>query len=218
MDRTQLPTLKPFPPHSYGGRFVARLVNPFFGFTITTSGVAVGAAVWGTTIAPQNGERGLVVLRLLGEGLFWGTLAGVMVGLFIGLRNTPRQLAPPGIDSSSFLSIAFYRFSTLHFATKIMIVCSSALIIWANLQTTPWAEIMNLRLVPPANLDPLTKVFFFKGWPYSPCLFCMMHGFRWHPEESFVQLALLLDWYVALLIIFNSAYLCEWWIRRSSKD
>jgi hypothetical protein len=63
-------------------------------------------------------------------------------------------------------------------------------------------------------VDPITKKVFFRGWPFSPWMFCLFHGMKFHPEESGgIHIAWLFNGLVAILILSPVAVICESWCR-----
>jgi hypothetical protein len=96
------------------------------------------------------------------------------------------------------------------------LVLVSGVFLWLNLRPTGLEQAFNLR--PPDELDPLTRALFYRGWPLSPCTVCVYRGMRWHPEESFCQVPLLLDALVALgtLAVIGCAW--EVYIRRRKQS
>lgn len=106
------------------------------------------------------------------------------------------------------------RLPTIHLATGLIMVPTAGLLVWANLQESRAAHDLG-HDVPP-ELDPVTGYFFYRGWPLSPCWFCLTHGMRFRPDGSPLWLILVLDLVVAGLVLFAVAFLCNWiieWLR-----
>jgi hypothetical protein len=104
----------------------------------------------------------------------------------------------------------------VHRPTVILLALVAGLFLWLNLRPTDHQE--RLNLLPPRELDPLTRRLFYRGWPLSPFLVCEYRGMKWHPEESFCQSALLLDAGAVLSVLVALGCACEWWMRRQRTD
>ena len=97
-------------------------------------------------------------------------------------------------------------------ATGVLLAIVAGTLLWANLRSTGWQR--ELGLATPTQTDPITKAMFWRGWPLSPCMVCLQHGMRFHPEESAVQVALVVDgvlFVVALLAVRIACELCFRW-------
>jgi hypothetical protein len=100
----------------------------------------------------------------------------------------------------------------MHPATFALVMAAAAALVWMNLRVHE-LKLSLIKAAPP-ELDPITRYLFFRGWPLSPFEVCAFHGMKFHPEESPVQFALVLDFAVAGLVLFGVAVLSEWLIRR----
>src|SRR4051795_1557161 len=83
------------------------------------------------------------------------------------------------------------------------ICCLSAVggvLLWLNLQMPGWVAMYNTDR-PPGNLDPVTTFLFFRGWPFTPCAYCVGGLSRWDPD-GYVQMAAFAD---VLAFIFSLA-------------
>lgn len=100
----------------------------------------------------------------------------------------------------------------VHSATVVVLIFCAGILLWANLRPTGWERELSLK--PPRELDPITRWMFYRGWPVSPWMLCSVHGMKWHPEESFVQLALVVDGVVSIVMLTAVGVALEWGLRR----
>jgi hypothetical protein len=99
-----------------------------------------------------------------------------------------------------------------HLATFVSMALVAGGLLGANLRVNSVASNFAMETLP--GVDPLTRFFFFRGWPFSPCQMCLIHGMRFRPEEGFsVGLALVLDVVAAGLALLGVAVLCELVVR-----
>jgi hypothetical protein len=84
----------------------------------------------------------------------------------------------------------------VHRTTAFLLALISGVLLWANLRPTGWQEGLG-GVDPPEALDPVTRALFWRGWPLSPCMVCLVHGLRFHPS-GVEQCALVLDSYQRL--------------------
>ncbi len=113
------------------------------------------------------------------------------LGVLVGLVQYPRRV---------------------HLATGVLLAMIAGTLLWANLRSTGWQ--WEFGLATPTQTDPITKAMFWRGWPLSPCMVCLQHGMRFHPEQSAVQVALVVDgvlFVVALLAVRIACELCFRW-------
>ena len=61
----------------------------------------------------------------------------------------------------------------VHLATGILVTLVAGTLLWANLRPVGWAK--ELKGLPPEHLNAVTKSMFFRGWPLSPWMFCLVH-------------------------------------------
>jgi len=101
------------------------------------------------------------------------------------------------------------RLQKFHPAAIVMIVPAAALLVWANLHLNSDGLSFAAGEEAPPELDPVTRYFFFRGWPLSPCMVCLVHGLRFRPEGSPVRLVLVLDLVVAGLVLLGVPLLCN---------
>ena len=99
-------------------------------------------------------------------------------------------------------------------ATAILLALLACALLWANLRPTGWQAEFGGDC-PPA-LDPITKAMFWRGWPLSPCMFCLFHGMRFHPSgvEPCVLAFDGLLFVAALLATKTASERCLCWIRQ----
>jgi hypothetical protein len=67
----------------------------------------------------------------------------------------------------------------VHQTTAILLTLLTGILLWANLRPTGWQEELNVEA--PAELDPVTKAMFWRGWPLSPFMICI-DGLRCRPS------------------------------------
>src|SRR3954451_11934120 len=60
----------------------------------------------------------------------------------------------------------------VHLTTTILLTLLTGILLWANLRPTGWQEELG-RVEAPAELDPVTKAMFWRGWPLSPFMVCL---------------------------------------------
>ena len=101
-------------------------------------------------------------------------------------------------------------------AQAILLTLVAGTLLWGNLRPTRWQKDLG-SLLPPDRLDFVTKGMFFRGWPLSPCMICLYHGMRFHPEEGAVPLALVFDGVAFALALCVVRGVCEFCIRRRAK-
>jgi hypothetical protein len=70
----------------------------------------------------------------------------------------------------------------VHLTTTILLTLLTGILLWANLRPTVWQEDFGGGIGAPTGLDPITKAMFWRGWPLSPCMICLIHGMRFHPS------------------------------------
>jgi hypothetical protein len=87
-------------------------------------------------------------------------------------------------------------------ATLVVAVATAVLLVWANLHVSRDARAFNE--VAPPELDPVTRYFFFRGWPLSPWTFCLIHGLRFRTEGSPIRLVLVFDLVIAGMALFGA--------------
>ena len=68
----------------------------------------------------------------------------------------------------------------VHRTTAILLTLLTGVLLWANLRPTGWQEEFG-GVESPLELDPITHAMFWRGWPLSPCMVCLVHGMRFHP-------------------------------------
>jgi hypothetical protein len=92
----------------------------------------------------------------------------------------------------------------VHLPTVIILTLVGGVLLWLNLQPTKYQDLMNM--LPPDDLDPITRALFYRGWPLSPFMLCPVHGMKYHPEDGPTSLA--------LVLLAALGCISEWWIRR----
>jgi hypothetical protein len=99
----------------------------------------------------------------------------------------------------------------VHRATAVLLALLTVVLLWANLRPTGWQEELG-GVDAPVELDPFTKAMFWRGWPLSPCMVCLVHGLRFHPG-GIEQWALALDGVVFVAALFIAKALSEHYLR-----
>ncbi len=94
----------------------------------------------------------------------------------------------------------------VHPATAVLLTLLTGVLIWANLRPTALQAEFAGESLP--GLDPVTKAMFFRGWPLSPCFFCLIHRLRFHTSgiEPFV---LAFDGVLFLVALYATKAACE---------
>src|SRR5437773_3748680 len=87
--------------------------------------------------------------------------------------------------------------NAMHRATIIVLVIVLAAFIWANTRVSSLTREFDLSA--PESYGPVAAYLFTHGWPLSPWMMCPVHGMKFHPDETFVWLALIIDAALALL-------------------
>jgi hypothetical protein len=96
----------------------------------------------------------------------------------------------------------------VHLTTTILLTLLTGILLWANLRPTVWQEDFGGGIDAPTGLGPITKAMFWRGWPLSPCMVCLIHGMRFHPTgiEGGV---LVFDGALFLVALFAAKAVCE---------
>jgi hypothetical protein len=91
-----------------------------------------------------------------------------------------------------------------------LLVAVGAILLWLNLRTPVWLAEYHIRPNrPPENVDLITRFLFFRGWPWTPCLYCAGGLSTWDPDV-YVQLAAWGDVLVLVLTLAMSCVAAEW--------
>jgi hypothetical protein len=117
------------------------------------------------------------------------------------------------ITSVAILALvcAVRRTHPVHLSTIILLTLLTGILLWANLRPTGWQEELG-GVDSPAELDPLTKAMFWRGWPLSPCMFCLVYGLRFRPT-GVEQCVLALDGILFVAALFATKGLSERFLR-----
>jgi len=116
----------------------------------------------------------VVVAAVIAAGIDWSVI-GVALLLLIRVARRPQPV---------------------HRTTAILLALVTGILLWANLRPTGWQE--EFGLGSPTELDPITKALFWRGWPLSPCMVCIVHSLRFHPS-GLEQCVLIFDGVVFVL-------------------
>lgn len=111
-----------------------------------------------------------------------------------------------------FLIRAARRPRPVHRTTAILLTLITGILLWANLRPTGWQEEFG-GVDSPTELDPVTKTLFWRGWPLSPCMVCLVHGLRFHPS-GIEQCVLAFDSVVFVVALLATKAVCERCLRR----
>jgi hypothetical protein len=95
----------------------------------------------------------------------------------------------------------------VHLTTTILLTLLTGILLWANLRPTVWQEEFGW-IDAPTGVDPITKAMFWRGWPLSPCMICLIHGMRFHPG-GIEGCALVFDGVLLLVALFAAKAVCE---------
>jgi hypothetical protein len=96
----------------------------------------------------------------------------------------------------------------VHFATTIALTLLTGILLWANLRPTVWQEDFGGGIDALTGLDPITKAMFWRGWPLSPCMVCLIHGMKFHPS-GIEGCVLVLDGALFVVALFATKAVCE---------
>jgi hypothetical protein len=96
----------------------------------------------------------------------------------------------------------------VHLTTTILLTLLAGILLWANLRPTVWQEEFGGGIDAPTGLDPITKAMFWRGWPLSPCMICLIHGMRLHPS-GIEGCVLVFDGVLFLVALFAAKAVCE---------
>lgn len=94
----------------------------------------------------------------------------------------------------------------VHLTTAALLTLVTGALLWANLRPTGWQR--EFGLATPTQLDPIAKAMFWRGWPLSPCMVCLIHGMKFHPSGE--QWAVLtFDGVLFVVALFTAKAVCE---------
>jgi hypothetical protein len=99
----------------------------------------------------------------------------------------------------------------VHRTTAILLTLLTGIMLWANLRPSGWQE--EFGGDSPPELDAMTRAMFWRGWPLSPCMVCLIHGMRFRPS-GIEGCVLVFDGFVFVVAIFATRALCERCLRR----
>ncbi len=103
----------------------------------------------------------------------------------------------------------------VHLPTGVLLTLVAGTFLWANLRLAGRERELGLPLADP--LDPVAEDMFYRGWPLSPCLVCLVHGMKFHPSELGVHGILVFDGVVCAVALFVVRGVCELCIRWQAK-
>ena len=67
------------------------------------------------------------------------------------------------------------------------------------------------------QLDPVAEGMFYRGWPLSPCMTCLVYFMKFHPSEVGVHGILVLDGVVFVVALQVTKGICELFLRRRNR-
>jgi hypothetical protein len=113
------------------------------------------------------------------------------------------------ITAMAFLVLirAVRRPHPVHLTTTILLTLFTGILLWANLRPTGWQEELGW-IDTPTGLDPITKAMFWRGWPLSPFMICLIHGMRFRPD-GIEGCVLVFDGVLFLVALFAAKAVCE---------
>jgi hypothetical protein len=117
-----------------------------------------------------------------------------------------------GIDGSvigvalMILILAARRPQPVHRTTAILLTLLTGILLWANLRPSGWQE--EFGGDSPPELDAITRTMFWRGWPLSPCMVCLVHGMRFRPS-GIEGCVLVFDGFVFVVAVFATRAVCE---------
>jgi len=99
----------------------------------------------------------------------------------------------------------------VHLPTGIVLTLVAGTLLWANLRPTKWQREFYASL--PDRLDPVAKGMFYRGWPLSPCLTCLVHGMKFDTGEGDVYAVLMVDGVLGAIALCVARCACEFYLR-----
>lgn len=132
-------------------------------------------------------------------------LAGITAGYFCVAFELGYVDATIVLLALLALVRAVRRPQRVHLATAVLLMLVTGILLWANLRPTRWQEEFGVDT--PVELDPITEAMFWRGWPLSPCMVCLVHGMMFHPCG--VQWALVLDAVLFVAALLTVKAVCE---------
>ena len=96
----------------------------------------------------------------------------------------------------------------VHLTTTILLTLLTGILLWANLRPTVWQEDFGGGIDALTGLDPITKAMFWRGWPLSPCMICLIHGMKFH-TSGIEGCVLVFDGALFLVALLATKAVCE---------
>jgi hypothetical protein len=128
----------------------------------------------------------VAVAAVLAAGIDWSVI-GVALLILIRAARRPKPV---------------------HRTTAIVLTLLTGILLWANLRPTEWQEEYFGGVDAPPGLDPITTAMFWRGWPLSPCMVCLVHGLEFHPS-GIEQCVLAFDGFLFVTAVFAARAVCE---------
>jgi hypothetical protein len=127
---------------------------------------------------------GVGVAAVVAAGIDWSVVA---VALLILIRAARRP-------------------QPVHRTTAILLTLLTGILLCANLRPTGWQE--EFGGDSPLELDAITRTMFWRGWPLSLCMACLVHGLKFHPS-GVEQCVLVFDAFLFVVAVFITRAVCE---------
>ena len=94
----------------------------------------------------------------------------------------------------------------VHRTTAILLTLLTVILLWANLRHRGWEDDFGRGSTP--DLDPITTALVWRGWPLSPCMFCMTRSMRFH-ASGLEQCVLAFDGFLFVAVLLAMKGTCE---------
>jgi|GEM_PF-3749286 len=126
----------------------------------------------------------VVVVAVIAAGIDWSVI-GVAVLILIRVARRPQPV---------------------HRTTAVLLTLLTGILLWANLRPSGWQEEFGGDTLP--ELDAITRSMFWRGWPLSPCMFCLIHGMRFRPG-GIERCVLVFDGFLFVVALFATRAVSE---------
>jgi hypothetical protein len=125
----------------------------------------------------------VAVAAVTAAGIDW-SMIGVALFLLVRAARRPRPV---------------------HRTTAIVLTLLTGILLWANLRPSGWQEAFGGDS--PPELDAITRLMFWRGWPISPCMVHLFGG-RYYPSGA-EQSVLAFDGFLFVVAIYATRSICE---------
>ena len=106
-------------------------------------------------------------------------LTGIVAALFSVARSLGYVVAAICLLALMVLWLALRYPRPVRPPTGIFLTLVAGILLLANLRATEWPRQFSEST--PSGLGPVTEAMFWRGWPLSPCMVCLVHGMKFHP-------------------------------------